>query len=502
MIAVLLFVAAVLCYISFRFKRRRLYELAALIPEAPMPIPFIGALQYTISFEDPSFNMMNLIKLFSTFAVKQGGLIKLWAGPILFVGITDPTDLEFVLRKCLEKSNVLWLLQTVIGNAGIFAPVSIWVRRRKLTVPAFSPRIINSYIDVLIEKSENLAQSFSVENLVGTGTFKAWSHVSSYTLDTIFETALGITDNGSNPERKKFLEESTKLLALITHRGLRVWLWPDFIYKWTKDYSQFIKSRKFTYEFTDKIIQRKRKELENVEIEDAHLQNGVSKTVRCFLDNLILLSRAEQITDTELREEVLTFLFGGTDTSSVSICNTLKLLAKYPKVQEKLYDELMEVLGDPKRTITKDDLPQLKYLERVLKESLRLFPPAPITLRKVHEETELPSGKILPTGSHIFIGVWAASRDPKFWGRDADCFDPDRFLPERQVGLFIPFSCGPRNCIGTQFAYMSIKLALTAILRRYRITGEEESGPVPHMDCSFNIMMKARDDYEIGLEMR
>ncbi|CAK1550975.1 unnamed protein product [Leptosia nina] len=437
MIAVLLFVALVLCYISFRCKRRRLYELAALIPEAPMPIPFIGALQYTINLKDLPYNIMNIIKRFGMFAIEQGGLIKFWAGPVLFVAMTDPTDVEFVLRKCLDKSNIMWLLQTVTGNSGIFAPVHIWVRRRKLTVPAFSPKIINSYTDILIQKCEKLAQRFSKENLVGTGTFKAWSYVSSHTLDTVF------------------------------------------------DYT------------------KKKKELEDVVDETSNLQNGENyKTVRCFLDNLIVLSRTDDITDIELREEVLTFLFGGTDTTAVTLCNTLKLLAKYPTVQEKVYEEIMQVLGDPTRTITKDDLQQLKYLERVVKESLRLFPPAPILLRKICEETELPSGKILPADTHIFIGIWAAGRDPKHWGPDADCFDPDRFLPDRPTGLFVPFSCGPRNCIGTQFAFMSIKLAITALIRRYKITGEEEKGPAPHMDCSFNIMMKANDDYEIGLEVR
>ncbi|CAK1550978.1 unnamed protein product [Leptosia nina] len=472
MIALFLCCVAVLWYLSFRQKRKRLYELAARIPEMKAKYPFIGVVQYTINNKDiPS-------------------------------SLTDANDTEFILKKKMDKPNLLWLVRTVIGNSGIFAPVNIWTRRRKLTVPAFSPKIINSYIDILIQRSDNLSEGLSLANRVGTGPFQAWSHIFEYSIEVLFETAFGIDDSLSKEKKLAFLRNSTSILTLVTNRAFRIWYWSDLIYKCSASYTKFVEERKFTYDFTDEIIQKKRKELEN-SVDDTELQNDESvKTVRCFLDYLILLSSRDGITDIELREEVLTFLYAGTDTSSVAICTTLKLLAKYPKVQERVYKEIIEVLGDATRTITKDDLPKLKYLERVVKESLRLFPPVPFILRQVFEETELPSGTILPGDTNIIISLWAIGRDPQQWGADADCFDPDRFLPDRKTGLFIPFSCGPRNCIGYQFAFMSIKLALTAIVRKYRVTGEEENGPIPHIDCSYNIMMKAKDGYEIGLEMR
>ncbi|CAK1550979.1 unnamed protein product [Leptosia nina] len=115
------------------------------------------------------------------------------------------------------------------------------------------------------------------------------------------------------------------------------------------------------------------------------------------------------------------------------------------------------------RIVTKEDLQQLKLLERVLKESL-------------------PSGTILHPDSDIVISIYGIGRDPKEWGPDADCFEPDRFLPGRKTGLFIPFSCGPRNCLGYQLAFMSAKMALISILRRYKITGKIETSPAPQME--------------------
>ncbi|XP_045541543.1 cytochrome P450 4C1-like [Papilio machaon] len=109
-----------------------------------------------------------------------------------------------------------------------------------------------------------------------------------------------------------------------------------------------------------------------------------------FLDLLVRLSGGEHgYSDEELREEILTLLVAGTDTSAVGLGYTLKLLAMYPKVQDKVFEELQEVFGDSDRPLVKEDLLKLKYLERVLKESLRLFPPVPFIIRKVLEDVTL-----------------------------------------------------------------------------------------------------------------
>ncbi|GBP32874.1 Probable cytochrome P450 313a1 [Eumeta japonica] len=186
----------------------------------------------------------------------------------------------------------------------------------------------------------------------------------------------------------------------------------------------------------------------------------------------------------ELREESFILIAAGTDTSAVALGFTLTLLAKYPDVQEKVYRELHDVVGKLDRQLEKEDLPKLTYTERVIKESLRLFPPVRIISRKVEEEIMLPSGRILPAGAGVVASLWGAHRDPAHWGSDADHFDPDRFLPERfrpqHTCSYIPFSNGPRNCLGYQYAMMSLKTALAAVLRRCRIVSEPEKGPVPH----------------------
>ncbi|CAK1550980.1 unnamed protein product [Leptosia nina] len=483
MFLVLLCVGITLWYVAFRYKRRRLYELADLVPGPETKIPLIGIIEESLK---PVVLSMDFAS-----------------------SITNPIDVEFVTKKCLQKYDMLLkIFRSFNGDSGIFAPVHIWTRRRKLTVAAYSPKVVNSYVDVIVQKTEELTERLRDNNCVGTGPFKIGSYIGEYSLEAIFEAALGVNNTRlSDSKRSAFIKATTHIFASVATRLFSVWLWPDFIYYLTPSGREFKRCMDLTTTFADEIIQNKRKELKISQEQIAEMYNDDGpKKVSCFLEHLLLLSSKDNITDLELKEEVLTFLFAGTDTSSVGICNTLKLLAKYPKVQEKLYQEIMEVLGDPSRTLVKEDLQNLKYLERVIKESLRLFPPVPIISREAEEEIQLhrflASGTRVPAHAGIIILVWGIGRDPEQWGPDADCFDPDRFLPGRKTGLFVPFSTGPRNCLGYQFAFISMKLALTAILRRYKVTGEEESGPVPVIDCSFNVMMKAKDGYEICLEER
>ncbi|GFQ97635.1 cytochrome P450 4C1 [Trichonephila clavata] len=150
----------------------------------------------------------------------------------------------------------------------------------------------------------------------------------------------------------------------------------------------------------------------------------------------------------------------------------LYLIGLYPDVQAKIHEELDRIFGsDVDRYVTESDLNDLKYLDYVIKETKRVYAVAPVIGRILQEDTDI-CGYTIPKGSNCFILISSLHKDKEVFP-DPEKFDPDRFLPENLAKIpeygYIPFSAGPRNCIGQKFAVMEMKTVLSSILRNYAI---------------------------------
>jgi cytochrome P450 len=172
--------------------------------------------------------------------------------------------------------------------------------------------------------------------------------------------------------------------------------------------------------------------------------------------------------DRQLRDEVMTLLAAGHETTANALGWTFMLLSEHPDVRAKLCDEIAAVLGD--RPPTPGDLARMPYLECVIKESLRLYPPAWAGIRVAREEIEL-RGYRFPAGTAVGFTQYFTHRMPEYYA------EPDRFLPERfdpdggeahPPYAYIPFGMGPRSCIGSGFALMELKTVIPIILQRFR----------------------------------
>ncbi len=201
-------------------------------------------------------------------------------------------------------------------------------------------------------------------------------------------------------------------------------------------------------------------------------------------DVLALLMSAESgeapgkmLTEKQIHDHILTFLAAGHETTAVSLVWTFYLLSQHPQVRAKLQRDLRAVLDGREPTL--DDLARLPYLDWVLNESLRLYPPAWMQLRFVTEEVEL-GGVRLPAGTLLILSQWVLQRLPEFW-QAPDSFMPERWNPEREQqlpsGAYFPFGGGPRTCIGMPFALLEAKLILASVLQRY--TPQPDAGYTP-----------------------
>ncbi|CAN7976528.1 unnamed protein product, partial [Ixodes persulcatus] len=196
-----------------------------------------------------------------------------------------------------------------------------------------------------------------------------------------------------------------------------------------------------------------------------------------FLDLLLTehFKDEKNIPEEDIREEVDTFMFeasSGHDTTAMGISWALFLLGHSPVDQQKVHDELDFIFGnDTKRPVSHRDMKEMRYMECVIKESLRLYPSVPFYMRIVEEPLQL-AGTTIPRGTSIQVSSYFLHRDPKVFPKPEE-FQPERFLPENAKGrhpfAYVPFSAGPRNCIGQKFAMSEEKIVLANILRKYKL---------------------------------
>ena len=191
------------------------------------------------------------------------------------------------------------------------------------------------------------------------------------------------------------------------------------------------------------------------------------------LVSLLLQARdaetGEGMTDEQVRDEVIGFFIAGHETVSSCLTWTWYLLSKNPDCQRRVKAEVDEVLGD--RTPTIEDVPKLQYIQNVLLEALRLYPPIFVLMRNAREDDEI-GGYHIPAGENVVLCPYMTHRHPDFW-ENPEGFDPDRFTPERVEGLhrmaYFPFSGGPRKCIGNDFAMLEMPLVVAMVAQRYRL---------------------------------
>jgi cytochrome P450 len=185
----------------------------------------------------------------------------------------------------------------------------------------------------------------------------------------------------------------------------------------------------------------------------------------------------QAMTDREVRDQVLTFIGAGHETTAVALAWTFAMLGQHPEVHAAVRAEAAAVLGD--RTPTAADVPALALTQRVIRETMRLYPPVYAVARDVAQTDEI-AGFTIPRKSTVIVSPYLTQRHPEVWP-EPDKFDPDRFTPEQSAGrarfAYFPFLGGPHQCIGEHFAMIEMTLVVAMIVRRFRVELARE-GPI------------------------
>ncbi|XP_018403538.1 PREDICTED: cytochrome P450 4d1, partial [Cyphomyrmex costatus] len=234
-------------------------------------------------------------------------------------------------------------------------------------------------------------------------------------------------------------------------------------------------------------------------------ENEKNRPYRTFFDIQMDACRKQNIMQQEIHDNVMTMLLTASDSISVTMNFAIFMLANFPNIQEKVYQELLEIYGTEttkSAPIKYDDLQHMHYLDRVIKETMRLFPPAPLIIRRVTKDLEIGEA-VVPKGADIIIGIIKMQRDEKYWSNPL-MFDPDRFLPERikdcQLSYF-PFSDGLRNCIGMKYAIICLKVLLATLVRTF-IFNVDKSIEIHQIKLEIDLLLSTKKPLKVKIEKR
>ncbi|EFN74633.1 Cytochrome P450 4C1 [Camponotus floridanus] len=282
----------------------------------------------------------------------------------------------------------------------------------------------------------------------------------------------------------------------LWHRYRKIF-WPTFHFNMLEQFTVIMSEK------TETVIKRIEKEItENSTkvIDILPFIQHITLNIICdkpesktLLDRFLDANEKDNVSfpDEDLRANVTSLLFAGHDTTAISISWALFCIGNDLKCQEKIHEELKEVFKDSQRPASIEELSQLKYLGRVIKESRRLYPSAPLVMRKISEDIKMDN-YIIPKDTSVAVRILLVHRNPEIWSNPLK-FDPDRFLPENLKQIhpyaYIPFSAGPRNCMGQKFAMFEEKIILAAILRKWRVKSIETH---EEMTVDMSLVLKPR----------
>ncbi|XP_037576391.1 cytochrome P450 4c3-like [Dermacentor silvarum] len=439
---------------------------------------------------------------------QKHGRYLVYVGFTPFLIIYKDEYVEEVLssNKILTKGREYNLLHNWLGTGLLTSAGEKWRTRRRLLTPSFHFRILEDFMPTINSESMVLSNKLAMLSRENK-TFDVVPLVTLCTLDIICETIMGTTINAQCNEDSPYVAAVNRMGELFVERLMKPLYTVDFIYKLTPAGREFQRCLQILHSFTHKVIaerkQELRKEIESgiMSLEDTQSDVRRNKT-RPFMDILLLEHFKSNITEEGIREEVDTFMFEGHDTTAMGISWALFLVGHYQAQQRLIHEELDSIFGeDRERHVTKEDLKQMKYLECVLKESQRIYPSVPMITRECVEPFTI-GGKTLPKGTLVQIANYFLHRDPKVFPKPEE-FHPERFLPENCRGrhpyAYVPFSAGPRNCIGQKFALAEEKIVVANILRRFKIESLDHRDQVA---LAFEMVLRPRSGLRIKFTPR
>uniref|UniRef100_I2CNY8 Cytochrome P450 enzyme n=1 Tax=Nannochloropsis gaditana (strain CCMP526) TaxID=1093141 RepID=I2CNY8_NANGC len=443
-----------------------------------------------------------LFLLLAKYYKKHGPVYKLMFGPRSFMVVSDPVMVKHVLKTHAykyDKGVLAEILEPIMGKGLIPADQITWKSRRRAIVPGFHSKWLNRMVRLFSECAQVLVDKLDEEE-ARASVVDMETLFCSVSLDIIGKAVFNY-DFGSVTSESPVIKSVYSTLREAEHRSMSFvpyWKLP-FADKLLKDQVEFKANMKLLNAVLNKLIAQAVASAEKADVEELTYGRDYEATEDASLLRFLVDMRGENSTSLQLRDDLMTMLIAGHETSAAVLTWTLFELVRHPAALAKVRDEVDRVLGDG--TPTYDDVKNLLHTRLALVEALRLYPEPPILIRRALEEDSLPEGGSgleggvrLLKGTDVFISTWSLHRSETLW-EAPDEYRPDRWLrptqnpgvkgwggyePSHMSGLypnevatdfsFLPFGGGARKCIGDQFAIMETAVIMAMLLQRFDFT--------------------------------
>ncbi|XP_073836353.1 cytochrome P450 4d8-like isoform X2 [Musca autumnalis] len=498
---ILLFTVALVLtiLISICSKKYRRNDLDNI--PGPLSFPIVGSVHIIYKI-----NLKNIFAKMDEFCAKYGPIfgMAVFNRKAIMSMDTEMNEKLLASNVHITKHRNYGILHQWLGVGLLMSDGKKWHSRRKIITPTFHFKILEEFLDVFDRQTAIAVQCLS-NKANGQTPFDVYPYMSMLTLDIIAESAMGTKVNAQTDKNIPYTQAVKEMTAMMAWRFLRIHIQNEITFTLFYPLKKLrqMKLISIMHKFTRNVIEKRRQELENML--ESNEESDVGSKKRMALLDLLLRATidGQPLSDEDIREEVDTFMFEGHDTTTSALSFTLYLLARHPQVQNKLLAEIRNVYpNEQHQKFTLMNLNELKYMECVIKEVLRLYPSVPIIAREIvedfkYEHSKLGSG-VIPAGTEFMVSLYGMMRNPNRFP------DPLEFRPERHQELdsnssftFVPFSAGPRNCIGQKFAMYEMKVILVKILHRYELLPMgEDIAPI------MNIVMRSDTGMQLGMKER
>jgi cytochrome P450 len=413
----------------------------------PPPFPVLGVL--------PELWFGERIDVHAGHVRAFGDVIRYRFGPVVAHMVLHPDDVKHVLQENhanYVKGRGTRRMRLFLGQGLLTSEGELWRRQRRLAQPAFHPKRVAALVDSMVDATNVMLAAWT-ERASRDAPIDVAAEMMRLTLDVVGRTLFG-ADLAADADA--VYDALTEALSFTVKRLMVPFAIPLSVP--IPSNRRFLRARATLDQLVFSVIEARRK-----------------SAARGGADLLAMLMDArdeetgEAMSDTQLRDEVMTLVLAGHETTANALAWTFLLLSREPIVWRALRAEVNEVLGD--RRLTADDLPKLRYTRMVLEESMRLYPPAWMFGRTAIAEDTI-RGYRIPPGSIVILSPFYTHRHADVWP-NPEGFDPERFAPDaaskRHKYAYLPFGGGPRICIGNGFALVEAQAILATITQRFRV---------------------------------